>query len=60
MATKRLLFPGRATHQKDNWPDGVRNSMWMLGSNTFYIKGELELSTIGAAENHLFLFICVN
>ena len=47
--TKRLLFPSRVTHQKDNGPDVVRNSMPMLDSDEFYIKGGQELSTTRAA-----------
>lgn len=39
----------RVTHQKDDGPDVVRNSMQMLDSDEFYIKGGQELSTTRAA-----------
>ena len=39
----------RVTHQKDDGPDVVRNSMQMWDSDEFYIKGGQELSTTRAA-----------
>ena len=48
-ATKRLLFPSIVTHQKDDGPDVVWNSIQMLDSDQFYIKGGQELSTTRAA-----------